>query len=449
MSRKTVLRICVITLFALILFPAAALLSIWADVSYGYAAALTGVFVVLMWAGAFFMLRFHDTYKKNPVLYRIILAVIMVTLWILGWLFAPYEQSVQRFLVGIVCALIFYAGNKLIYQPLESMTNAYVFTGLCIWCVFTGLLWQYFDDNITAWVSLLWLGVYAIIFAIANNTGALEQTLHDRDSHTWELPKEIRTRNRNLLLILGIVAVVVILCRKPIASFVSWVGKWIITGLWYLFSWISTLGGGTDEESTTPTVVEEQTEALEQSSGADWFWRIVEILILVILLALVIRYRKQISEFLSSCWVQFRHWLQEKIHKTPEDEKPDDSMGYCDYTEDLLEPETEAVQVRTNVSRRTWNRAYRKFLRMPMDAQGYRYGYGLALEKLPTEMTHPAASAGEILKRLEEAGLSDENWRVVTQGYNDVRYGEQQPQPEQFHCLQNLLAQQKEQPAAS
>ena len=115
--------------------------------------------------------------------------------------------------------------------------------------------------------------------------------------------------------------------------------------------------------------------------------------------------------------------------------------AYCDYVEDLITQEKAVVKPELPQTRRRWNRVYRRYLHMPLDAARYRLGYALVLAQLPEEMALPSDSAVEILEKLRQFGLADSSWELVTEGYDNVRYGEIQPDGTAFAALDEVLRQ--------
>ncbi len=436
MTKKLLLRILLLTAFAFTLFPISMILSAWSGTSHALAIMITNGFCLLLWFGAWLTLCFQKISRKRKRRTTLLFSILAIVILLGCSFFLPYSLSSQRVICGLVAGGSFFAGTRLIFQPLERLTNSYVFTGICLWFVALGLIWRRMDESASTWPILILLGIHAILFAIANNMHALEQTLHDRDQRVWKIPQEIRHSNNRLMCVLVLLGVVLLLCYKPLAKFMRWLGRWILTGLWYLLRWLFSLGGSTSETSDAPEVISEQVETVAENTTADWIWLIVELTICVGLFVLVIWKRKEIIAAMQNLWWRLRAWFLEKLHQEPT-VPPEKTTAYYDYVEDLLAEDMSIEVAKGKITKRQWKRAYRQYLHMPKDAKRYRLGYALILARLPKEVAKESWSSREILEELKRRGIADARWETITDVYDAVRYGERSP--ERFAQLDAIL----------
>jgi len=444
MTKKVLMRMMLITIFGICLFPLIAIFTYADGKSYVYTVVISAIMVLVLWCGAILRLFFHGLYKRKPQVMHIIFLLLMLLLGAVVFLLTPLSSSAYRFFVGVMAGGILYIGGRLIFQPLERLTSSYVFTGVCTWIVICGIIWQRMDNTISTIPMIILLAVFSLLFAAVYNWNALEQTLQDRDAHIWKLPKEIVQSNRRQMTIFCIIGAIALLCFQPLAKFFRWLGKWILTGLWYLLRWLFSLGGSTSEETTIPNVIEEQVETVANRSIADWVWPLIGGIGCVGLIILVIRKRKMIKDVIRTRWKSFRRWVAANWKRSPKS-LPDENCGYCDYVEDLLIADGKLSRVEQSVTRRNWNRGYRQFSHHPWDMENYRLGYQLLLAKLPSKTVLPSDTPAEILVNLQEDEVVDERWITVTEGYEIVRYGESLPSDNQFQNLESILTDLKKQ----
>ena len=131
---------------------------------------------------------------------------------------------------------------------------------------------------------------------------------------------------------------------------------------------------------------------LQQSGAAGWIRLVIELVLLAAVLVLVIWKRREIGDALLSAWYSLRHWIQQHLRKNHAEQRNDRHEAYCDYVEDLLTAEQPAPSAAALYRRRDWKKAYRRYQRLPEQAERFRLGYALLLARLPEEVALPAAS---------------------------------------------------------
>lgn len=439
MSKKIWLHFGLVTALAAAFYPLTALLSCWGARSYLLAGGMTVILIVIAWMGMVHMLLFRRQYRKRPQLINLSLWGIVALFFVGSVIFAPYPAAFLRILYGIAAGVCYFGASRLLFQPIEHIAHPYVFTGLCLWDVFTGMLLHWRDGSASFLPIVVILVINAELFALTHNLNTLDRMLRGRGEEVWEMPKEIQRSNTKLMVIFCSLGFVLICCYRPLAKFMRWLWRCVYTGLWNLLHWLLSLNSA-DSVTELPEETTEQQMLVVQNEGTGWIWLIFEAMIFVGLLTLVIWKRREIWNGLVRCWCSLRRWIAAQLGKfrnVPQEE----NSAYCDYVEDLLTQEKTHVILDFPQTNRHWNRAYRRYLNMPVDAVRYRFGYALLLAKLPEEMVRPSDSAVEILEKLRENGLTNVSWELVTEGYDSVRYGETQPDKTAFVALDDVLRQ--------
>lgn len=434
---KSYLHLLLVTTLTAALYPLPALLSSWGGHSYWFAGGMTVLLVGLAWLGMLVMLFLRKQYRKMPRRINGLLWVVTLALLVAGTALAPYPSAFLRFLFGLGAGGSFFAGTRLVFQPVEHLSHAYVFTGVCIWDVFTGILLYLRDIDAPILPVILLLAVNAALFALAHNLAALERMLRGRANGTWELPQEIQRSNSHLMVLLCVIGVVLLCSYRLVARFLWWLLRLIYTGVVTALQWLLSLGSHADEESAVDAP--EQMLQAAPNPASPWIRWVIYGALLAGILALVIWKRREIRDGLVQIWCALRRWVLSKLDRVRQLPSEDEDGAYCDYVEDLIAQEHFVRQEKQPLTRRRWNRIYRQYLHMPPDTAKFRLGYALVLARLPEDMVTPADSTGEILEKQRQQEKADGVWECVTAEYNQVRYGENLPNASGFRALNQLL----------
>lgn len=287
---------------------------------------------------------------------------------------------------------------------------------------------------------MLLFAANAALFALIHNRDAMERMLSGRDGDTWELPTEIRKSNGKLMGVLCGIGLLLVLCSRPLAKVMRWAWRLLYTAVWYALRWL--LSRGSQEQTAElPEDTSKQVMQLQQSGAAGWIRLVIELVLLAAVLVLVIWKRREIGDALLSAWYSLRRWIQQHLRKNHAEQRNDRHEAYCDYVEDLLTAEQPAPSVAALYRRRDWKKAYRRYQRLPEQAERFRLGYALLLARLPEEVALPAASPAEILNHLSTGGEQETlpQWNTVTEAYTALRYGEILPEHRAFAAMDTLL----------
>lgn len=418
--------------FAASLYPLAALLCSGRPRQAFLTSVLTGIPIGLTWLGMLLTVISRKFFFRSPQKFwwscRLVTIVLLVAFGLaassFGWLFGV--------LCGCMAAVAFYGGIRLSFLPLQEMTNPYCLVGICLWhLVFRGLDWL-LDAAVFQLPSYVILLLTAGLFVIVHNQNALERVLHGRDNETWELPREIRSSNGRMLGLFGGIAVLLAFFCRPLGRLLRYL--WHQCSIMLLHFLVREGDGETTPteyvRETTPVV----TEMTQQQRVPEWVISLVCVLFLFGVLALMIWKRREIRDGLHQCFCRLFGLLQQKFRKKLPGALPAETGAYCDYMGEL--DATAISNPLRKRSRRSWERQFARYHKLPMAEKRYRLGYQLALERLPEELRKPWRSPGEILQTV---GANDPVWILVTEGYNQVRYGGVLPESAAFSALDVLL----------
>ena len=358
-----------------------------------------------------------------------------------GCLFAPYPARLAQVLWGILAGGCFFGSARLVFHPLEHLAHPNVFVGLCLWDCFTGFLLYLSHAKLPFVPVMLLFAANAALFALIHNRDAMERMLSGRDGDTWELPTEIRKSNGKLMGVLcGIRAASGAV--QPDRWQKSCVGRGGCCTRQCGTLCVGCFSRGSQEQTAElPEDTSEQVMQLQQNGAAGWIRLVIELVLLAAVLVLVIWKRREIGDALLSAWYSLRHWIQQHLRKNHAEQRNDRHEAYCDYVEDLLTAEQPAPSAAALYRRRDWKKAYRRYQRLPEQAERFRLGYALLLARLPEEVALPAASPVEILNHLSTGGEQETlpQWNTVTEAYTALRYGEILPEHEAFAAMDTLL----------
>ncbi len=370
-------------------------------------------------------------YRRKPLLLKSLTLAFALLILIGGTIFAPYSQVLSRVVYGLMAAGSFFAGNVFLLKPFSRLTHGYVFAGLCTWDVLMEVFLSLSHVSVPLLPEVLILLCNGVLFTLVQNAHALTRLIRDRDGEC-ALPEEIRHSNRHLMLLFCGIGVVLVCCYRFLAKLLRFLGKELVRfGLFLLRLLFSSDDSGDVVEQSTTSTAAQQTE---QAAANPWIGKAIEIGVLLVVLALLVWKRREIIQFLFQCLRSFQRWIREKLQRLQQQE-PETDCAYCDYVEDLMIQTTPQTALE---SPRNWRRQYRRYQRMQPTGERFRLGYMLLLAKLPSTLQKPTDSPQETLEQLQGNPLY-ESWEQVTEVYERVRYGLQEPVQEEFLPLDRLL----------
>ncbi len=434
MTSKTALRIgCMISLF-LASYPLAALLAFWQDTPYTYwALLLTLGWLIAGAIGGIIKLLFLRQYKRKPRSTNVIFFIIAVVL-LAFCLLLPFQKMWLAAIYGIGVAIAFWCGIKWIDANLMRLFRRDTLLIIIAGDVILGFICRACNETLSLIPIIFILMANALLYALVQHTYSVDDMLHDRGSHVWHLPEEMKKSGTRMMLLFSGIGVV-LLCLTPLLTrLLRIIGGWIWSGIRALLQWLLSGRGDTAspavDEEVAPSVVME-----EGGTSLSWIWDVIEVTIVVVIIVILIWRRREIGAFIRDKWNQVRQWFSREAKQTsPSDEEHD----YYDYTEDILTQEKMAESIeKTSYSARNWRKFYREFMKMSPNAEKYRLGYALLLAKLPEEENVIVESTEEILAERDES--VHDKWAQVTSIYNKVRYGKYNPQKNDFIPLEELL----------
>lgn len=438
MNGKMVLHFLLVTAFAAAGYPLIVLLCCRSGHSLWFALFLTALLILAAWIGMLHILFLRRQYRKKPYLVNGTIWAVAVLLFLTGIFFLPFSSVFLRGVYGIAAGGCYFGASRLVFQPTENLTHPYVFSGLCIWVAFLGILLYFCHADGSLLPIILILAGNAVLFAVSHNCSALEQMLYSRGEVQWELPHEIRRCNRHLMVLLCLLGIGLLCFYRPVAKLLRQLWRWIYTGIWYFLYWLLSIGSNSAEDMSLSEAAMEVRMPVQQNTVAQWISLGISAVVCAVLLVFLIWKRRTIHSVLVQRWCALRRWLEAHFKKVPLSLE-EEHGAYCDYMENLSEERGISSVAINKVPRHKWKRVFRRYRHMPRNAARYRLGYALLLERLPEHLACPSDSTGEILQKLCAAGETDKQWKSVTDGYDAVRYGEQEPSEKDFAALDALL----------
>lgn len=291
-------------------------------------------------------------------------------------------------------------------------------------------------SNIEQDTQLVLLFVAIACCLVTNNQGNIDYLMNRRKHDLSHLPQHIRYYN--LLLLSGVFGILVLLfaLRQPLAWLILRVKDllmYVLRLLIQLFLWfISLFASNVVEDSVE---AEQSVMDLGTSDSGNTYHNLIFIVILVVILFLL---RKKIigaiSGLFKKIYFLIRDWLgSSKLipHHGMQSEY------YQDHIE-LVEGLTKSRK--TGQSRRQLMRQYKQYQKLPKTAENFRAGYKLAVQwmtflSIPVE---PCDTTMEICSKANDA-LSGQHLTQTTTNYNEIRYGLQQCDQNDFFSLDKLL----------
>lgn len=440
--KKFLLRMGLIAGFAAALYPIPALFIVRENQNTSLALWITGMLILAAWLGTALQLLLFSRYRKHPRLIACSFWLGTILLLAVGTYGLPYPAMRFRVYCGILLGGCFYAGTRLAIQPLERLSRPFVRIAVCTVDVVLGLICRVYDPEMSIIPILCILIGNAILSLLANNLQAFEQLLFRDRAKIQKVPKEIHRSNFRMMAILCVICAAIPLLGVPAARLLRWIGCWIAVGAWYLLYWLFASKNDTTEETAPPETVTAQLQTVEQNTAADWVWLITEIVVGVSVALLVIWKCREIGHAIQDAWHGLRRWAAMRFGRktVPQEE----AAAYYDKVEDLWTTGADKILPQRTMTRRSWNRSYRRYLRMPQQAARYRLGYALALARLPEDLAHDSDSTGQILVHLQKTGRAEPYWFDVTDHYDAVRYGAYAPCAADFVALDAMLREMKD-----
>ncbi len=380
-------------------------------------------------------------YRRRPVMVNTSFFAVGILAGAGAFFLTPLPGGFMGMISALAVFGVYQAGARLFFVEYDVLTHPFVYAGICtIFAVPSAAIWLGDHDASFLWQGILFLLVSGV-FAVAHNFEGIDVALQSQGAEEEQLPRGLFRHNRLLLAGFGAAVLILLLMRDVIGELLWTLVKAIIQLVGKGLYWLAGLFIGKEEEAAE--LPESEPELLQQTmvSKNEWLTLICTLILAGIVIFLIIRYRHQIVTGIRNLVHALRTWIQRVFGHSYDAPRRMESEGYTDYHMDLT---GENAQWSENVrpKRTNYSRLYRKYRRMEHGAEKYRLGYGLLLHRLESSgaAVRPSSSPREILDNLPEQELRNSLWETVTEGYEQVRYGECVPQTETFSALDMLLS---------
>lgn len=403
---------------------------------------------VLLFCMLFGMLASWIVNPLPMIVGRIILIILSVGAGILsGWVLQLHAGAFFISLLGIPAAFIFLLGgyySRISYKDIlhEGIFQAFIIeiivSAVLMW-ILVALGWaSEYDISFLIFTLLVELGCYCIVRNQANIDNMMERRRNTID----EMPKHIRSYN--LLLSVGafILLLACFLLRGVFLSGIQLVlsaFRGIIMGIWLLWSWLFSLRPE-DESAEIEKAQQESFMFDTAAGGSDLLNSILVFIGLAAAVILIIVFRRQIFGGLREVMVRISALLRKILFHSgdPVEQGEGGSPYYRDFVEEISHTQTRS----TASGLRTWRKKLREFQQMPGGAEKLRFGYGLTLEWLRMHDSREQIVPSKTVREIEEAARSlvpNERYSLLCTVYERVRYGDDNPDPDETALLEQIL----------
>ncbi len=354
---------------------------------------------------------------------------------------ASWSEPFFRYVAVGWTVLLYQAAIRIQQRSWMELVNPYFYAAICTWTVVPGLLIGLRGGAPFGWIAIVVFLLVSLVFAVAYHAAGMERSLsRARDGVEQDAMPAFRYNIRLIGIAFGVVAIVAWLNRW-IAAGLRFGIHWLLVGIERMLSWLLGLfpDTGTNETGAIPASDGMQEAAAQHTS----FWAILILSSAVLLLAVVFIWnRTWILEGLQHAWQALVYQLRQWFHPGDWETQAARSGAYLDEVRSLPGKKQSSAKKKPNQNRKNWNRQYRRYRSLPQDAQRYRLGYALAVEQLSTAgvAVYPWESAEQILEQVQQIRPEQAAaWEQLTDGYNQVRYGLQQPDAQAFAALEQIL----------
>ncbi len=262
-------------------------------------------------------------------------------------------------------------------------------------------------------------GVLIVLAAVLTNQTNIDICTHQRDAGRVALPKGLRAYNSALVAAVVAVIVALLFFAAPLAG-LFWAGiKQIFALLLTLLQGL----GGTAAQDDVLSDTDPFGGGFGSGASGNGFASALAVLLIVGILVLVIKFRKQIVAAIKGFFAP--------LFRVKEQEE---QLAYMDELSDI--PDT----ARTSSRRKREQQLYKLYRKETDPVTKYRIGYRLMLMRLELTSYPPVPpDSTDIHKaKCKSALFSDEAQQIISV-YNAVRYNGSVPTPEQLSQQEGFI----------
>lgn len=283
------------------------------------------------------------------------------------------------------------------------------------------LLWFTHKENIRSIGGAqlcIAFGVLIIISAVLVNQTTIDTCTHQRDAGRAVLPNGLRSYNGALTF--AVVGVIVGACIfvVPVAQFLMWCIKNVI-------SWLIMLIQSLNKNAAVDDILSGESEGgiavdVADNSAAE----LLTILLAIGILVLIIVFRRQIAEFFREMIAPLFRIKDEPV-----------SVGYTDEVSDITGEDGGILS-----RRKVQQKLYKQYRKEQDAVKKYRLGYRLMLIRLTETPFAPVVTDNTDIHCIKgENGFRTDSVEKIVSIYNDVRYSGRIPTVEEIRFEEEFI----------
>ena len=291
-------------------------------------------------------------------------------------------------------------------------------------------------------VFILLFAAATVIYLVQANQSNIDYLMARRKHPLSQLPEKIRRYNLFLTGGMVIFLFLLFLLKDWLAAALGWLGELLRKGIVYLLSLMDNKTEYTPPSSGNQLPPELEQITQEASGSNPIAQAIFYIVVSIILVGVIIIYRKEILSAFLGIYRRMKKLLSRILHRKYEAKRvvDDSSEYYIDIEEELLPFEDQSPRRRLASPLRQWRKEVRRYEKMAGGEEKFRRGYALILkwliiQKIPIR---PADTTLEILDKAQ-ASIPRQEFAPSTEAYNALRYGEREFPPEKLSQVDSLL----------
>lgn len=421
----------------LLFYPVAVFLSLFINTQgfvYQSAVSFLPVMIILLMSGycvRFFMYRFENKHKKITACAEILSGAVISLLCSLLFL------KVNIIAENIFFMILYIAGLRIYIHSFNETINPWYFGVSVTGYIVTEITLHFINKNSDIQrfkeIPLIFL-ITVCLFMILYNHKNINVLMEKRNYSKEYLPKSTRKVNRNFTVIICIISSLLLLFQKQINAILDFIWKIIKKIVKFILELIISDSEPEEMLPVDSEISEHQQEVEIITSDNRLLNKIFMLIMICIIIALVIRYRRAIAKFFKDLLTDIINAIASVFRSKKKTEKSD-FTGYTDYFETIERKQTNEKNTKKDCIHQ-WKKNLKKYHTMNESNEKYRFGYMLITffcrmkNKNITECDTP----DEMAYKFEEYDISE-----VTDIYNPIRYGDKKCSTHNINVMNTAL----------
>ena len=370
-----------------------------------------------------------------PPILLLLLAAVPAAVFAAAFAFlAPWDLIHAVLLV--LCLLFYGLGMFSVTKPFDEIVNTgFLSVGLVAYIVAEATLWfcaAYYGLPCDPMPLLGVFLVFILFYAIISNQSNIHRLMNRGHADLSMLPAGMLRYNLLLLLCgFGLILCGLFL-QKPILVVIQFLGRLLLSILYFfvLFFrlWLWLLQSPADQATPPSVGALPLFGSGEEHASTPYVNAVIQWVAVASIVLMVFLCRRWIWETVQNAWRKLVQLLK-RLFSARSSRRRQTAVS-SDYFSDTVEyldrtPMPEKAESRPPSSLRIWRRKYREFLKRPAESRSLLDGYGLILFwlRIHGAALSPADTTLEILNKALTC-MPQSPFAQVTEGYNQIRYGE-------------------------